>query len=192
MKVGITGGIGSGKSIVSELIKTMGYRVFNSDAISKQLVNEDPVIVDGLTALFGEEIYCNNQLNKELLAKIIFSDDAARLSVNKLIHPRVRNAFDLFASKQTNGISFNEAAILFETGADKNFDKVILVTSPKALKISRIIYRDNCSKENVEVRMSKQWTDDQKIPLADFVVINDEKMPLISQVEAIVNQLTSV
>jgi dephospho-CoA kinase len=192
MNIGITGGIGSGKSIVSKVIETMGYLVFNSDMESKQLVNQDPVIIEGLVALFGKDIYRNNLLNKELLAKIIFSDDSARISVNKLIHPRVQNAFNLFASKQPNRIAFNEAAILFETGANKNFDKVILVTSPKTLKVARIMSRDNCSKEDADLRMSKQWSDHQKIPLADFVIRNDEKTPLISQVEAVVNQLTSV
>jgi dephospho-CoA kinase len=192
MTIGLTGGIGSGKSIVSKVIETMGYIVFNSDLESKHLMNKDPVIIDGLVLLFGKEIYLNGILNKELLAKIIFSDDAARILVNKLIHPRVRDTFDIFASKQPNGIAFNEAAILFETGANESFDKTVLVTSPKELRISRIMSRDNLSEEDVEARMSKQWTDNEKISLADFIIINDESIPLIVQVEAIVNQLISV
>jgi len=192
MNIGITGGIGSGKSIVSKVIETMGYLVFNSDAESKQLANEDPFIIDGLVLLFGKEIYLNGILNKEMLAKIIFSDDAARISVNKLIHPRVRDTFDIFASKQLSGIAFNEAAILFETGANESFDKTVLVTSPKELRVARIMSRDNVSEEDVEARISKQWTDNEKLSLADFVIINDENIPLIVQVEAIVNQLISV
>ena len=192
MTVGITGGIGSGKSVVSKILETMGYSVFNSDTESKQLVNNDPVIVNGLTTLFGPDIYINQQLNKEMLGGIIFSDDAARLKVNELIHPRVRKAFDDFTANQAKGIAFNEAAILFETDAYKRFDKMILVTSPKELRIRRIINRDQCSREEVEARMSKQWTDDQKAPLADFIIVNDEATPLIEQVEAIIAQLTSV
>ena len=95
-----------------------------------------------------------------------------------------------FSSSQA--LAFNEAAILFETEAYKRFDKLILVTSPKELRIQRIMDRDNCSENEVEVRMSKQWPDEKKIPLADFVIVNDEKRPLLSQVESIVNQLISV
>lgn len=192
MNIGITGGIGSGKSVVSKIIETMGYSVFNSDIESKLLVNTDSVIINGLTSLFGSEIYSDGVLNKPLLAQIIFSDDSARLNVNNLIHPRVRQAFDDFAAKQSTGIAFNEAAILFETNAYKRFDKMILVTSPEELRIERIMSRDKCSKAEVESRMSKQWSDRQKIPLADYIIINDEKLPLINQVEDIMNQLISV
>jgi len=192
MTVGITGGIGSGKSVVSKIIETMGYSVFNSDSESKRLVNNDAVIVNGLTSLFGPDIYINQKLNKELLGRIIFSDDDSRLKVNELIHPRVRKAFDDFALNQVSGLAFNEAAILFETDAYKRFDKMILVTSPKELRIQRIMNRDQCSRDEVEARMSKQWSDEQKMPLADFIIVNDESTPLIEQVEAIINQLTSV
>lgn len=192
MNIGITGGIGSGKSVVSKILETMGYPVFNSDIESKLLVNTDSVIIEGLTSFFGPDIYIDGALNKVLLAQIIFSDDTARLKVNNLIHPRVRQAFDDFAAKQTSGIAFNEAAILFETKAYKRFDKMILVTSPEELRIERIMLRDKCSKTDVQSRMSKQWSDNQKIPLADFVIVNDEKSPLINQVEDIVNQLISV
>ena len=190
MNIGITGGIGSGKSVVSKILETMGYSVFNSDKESKNLVNSDPVIVNGLKSFFGEEIYLDGVLNKAMLAEIIFSNDEARLKVNDLIHPRVRNAYDVFTTSQK--LAFNEAAILFETEAYKRFDKLILVISPKDLRVQRIMKRDNCSRQEVEARMSKQWPDEKKIPLADFVIENDETTPLLSQVEAIINQLISV
>lgn len=192
MKIGITGGIGSGKSVVSKVLETMGYAVFNSDNESKTLVETDPVIVNGLKAYFGDAIYIEGKLNKPMLAQIIFSNDEDRFKVNNLIHPRVREAYDRFSEGQPSKLAFNEAAILFETGAHKRFDKIILVTSPKDLRVERIMNRDKCSVQEVEARMSKQWSDEQKIPLADFVIQNDEKRPLLIQIEEVVNQLISV
>ena len=104
MNIGITGGIGSGKSVVSKILETMGYAVFNSDKESKTLVNSDPVIVEGLKSFFGSEIYINGELNKAMLAEIIFSNDEARLKVNNLIHPRVRYAYDDFFFKSSISI----------------------------------------------------------------------------------------
>ncbi|MCH2230934.1 MAG: dephospho-CoA kinase [Crocinitomicaceae bacterium] len=192
MNIGITGGIGSGKTVVSKVLETMGYAVFNSDQEAKIIVNTDPVIVHGLKTLFGEEVYIDGLINKPMLADIIFSNDEVRVKVNDLIHPRVREAYDDFSSIQSSGLVFNEAAILFETDAYKRFDKLILVTSPREIRIQRIRQRDNCSKEEVEARMSKQWSDEQKIPLADFIIENNENSPLLVQIEAVVNQLISV
>jgi len=182
LKVGITGGIGSGKSVVSKIIESLGYPVFNSDQVSKDLVNTHPEIKAGLIALFGEEIYTKDGLNKSLLAKIIFSDDDARTKVNTLIHPRVREAFADFAENASSSMVFNEAAILFETGANEQMDQMILVTAPEALRIKRVMSRDGVSEDEVKGRINKQWSDDKKIDLADFVLINDEKEPLLKQV----------
>ena len=182
LKVGITGGIGSGKSVVSKIIESLGYPVFNSDQVSKDLVNTHPEIKAGLIALFGEEIYTKDGLNKSLLAKIIFSDDDARTKVNTLIHPRVREAFADFAENASSSMLFNEAAILFETGANEQMDQMILVTAPEALRIKRVMSRDGVSEDEVKGRINKQWSDDKKIDLADFVLINDEKEPLLKQV----------
>ena len=192
MNIAITGGIGVGKTVVSKIIELMGYNVFNSDIEAKRLINNDPLIIDQLIKLLGQEIYENGFLDKELMAKKIFSNNKTRRLVNEIVHPRVRDTFELFVSQQKNNIVFNESAILFETGSYKNFNKIILVTSPMCLRVSRIINRDKCSNEELEAKISKQWDDDAKIPLSDFVIVNDEKEPLINQIQMILNQLTSV
>ncbi len=192
MNIGITGGIGVGKSIVSKIIELMGYNVFNSDFEAKSLINKDPLIKDQLIKLLGREIYKNSILNKEVMAEKIFSNNETRKLVNEIVHPRVRDSFALFVSKQKNNLVFNESAILFETGSYKEFDKIILVTSPMYLRVSRIINRDKCSKQELNAKISSQWDDNTKIPLADFVILNDEKEPIINQIEIVLNQLTSV
>ncbi|MBB78293.1 MAG: dephospho-CoA kinase [Crocinitomicaceae bacterium] len=192
MNIGITGGIGVGKSIVSKIIELMGYNVFNSDFEAKSLINKDPLIKDQLIKLLGKEIYKNSILNKEVMAEKIFSNNETRKLVNEIVHPRVRDSFALFVSKQKNNIVFNESAILFETGSYEEFDKIILVTSPMYLRVSRIINRDKCSKQELDAKISSQWDDNTKIPLADFVILNDEKEPIINQIEIVLNQLTSV
>jgi dephospho-CoA kinase len=189
MKVGITGGIGSGKSIVCKILEVMHFPVYYSDERSKDIVNTNPFVRQKLIKLMGENVYLNNQLNAPFLAKKIFEDDTIRLKVNEIIHPIVRQVFADWAETQNSSIIFNEAAILFETGAYQLMDATILVTAPLELKINRVIQRDRCSKEQVLERMSKQWDDEQKIPLADFVLINDDIQPLLNQIEILIFQL---
>jgi dephospho-CoA kinase len=189
MKVGITGGIGSGKSIVCKILEVMNFPVFYSDQLSKEIVNTNPFVRQKLTKLMGENVYLNNQLNTPFLVEKLFQDDTIRLKVNEIIHPIVRQAFADWAEKQNSSIIFNEAAILFETGAYQLMDKTVLVTAPLELKINRVRERDRCSKEQVLERISKQWNDEQKLPLADFVLINDDIQPLLIQIEDLIFQL---
>ncbi len=189
VKIGITGGIGSGKSVVSKILETLGYPVFNSDSVAKEIVNTDPEIIHGLKELFGDQIYKGNELNRELLAQHIFSDDNYREKVNRLIHPRVRAAFEAFAINAASPVVFNEAAILLETGAYQQFSKTILITAPKELRLKRVMQRDNVSEEAVKARMEKQWSDEKKIPLADYTICNDEKEPLLAQVQHVLKEM---
>jgi dephospho-CoA kinase len=189
MKVGITGGIGSGKSIVGKILEVMRFPVYYSDERSKEIVNTNSFVRQNLIKLMGENVYLNNQLNAPFLAKKIFEDDTIRLKVNEIIHPIVRQAFADWAETQNSSIVFNEAAILFETGAYQLMDATVLVTAPLELKINRVRERDRCSKEQVLERISKQWDDEQKIPLADFVLINDDIQPLLNQIEILIFQL---
>lgn len=189
LKIGITGGIGSGKSVVSKIIESLHFPVFYSDQIAKQVVNNDLEVRQDLINLFDSGIFENDRLNKERLATIIFSDDQARNKVNKIVHPKVREAFDLFALNQNSPLVFNEAAILFETGAHEYFDKVILVTAPKELRISRVMRRDKIPEKDVISRMDKQWKDSKKESMADFVLVNDGKKPLLIEVEQLLKDL---
>ena len=185
-RIGITGGIGAGKSLVAEIIKAMGYPVYNSDERAKELTESNPKIKEGLIHLFGEEIYQNDTLNKFALAQAIFSDESLREKVNALIHPIVREDFNLWALAQNNSLVFNESAILFETGSFKNFDAIILVYAPTELRIKRIMKRDNCSENEVLKRMNSQFSDEEKYQLTEFRVLNDEQTPLLEQVEQII------
>lgn len=185
-RIGITGGIGAGKSLVAEIIKAMGYPVYNSDERAKELTESNPKIKEGLIHLFGEEIYQNDTLNKFALAQAIFSDESLREKVNALIHPIVREDFNLWTLAQNNSLVFNESAILFETGSFKNFDAIILVYAPKELRIKRIMKRDNCSENEVLKRMNSQFSDEEKYQLTEFRVLNDEQTPLLVQVEQII------
>ena len=185
-RIGITGGIGAGKSLVAEIIKAMGYPVYNSDERAKELTDSNPKIKEGLIHLFGIEIYQNDTLNKFALAQAIFSNESLREKVNALIHPIVREDFNLWALAQNNSLGFNESAILFETGSFKNFDAIILVYAPKELRIKRIMKRDNCSENEVLKRMNSQFSDEEKYQLTEFRVLNDEQTPLLEQVEQII------
>lgn len=189
-RIGITGGIGAGKSLVAEIIKAMGYPVYNSDERAKELTESNPKIKEGLIHLFGEEIYQNGTLNKFALAQAIFSDDSLREKVNALIHPIVREDFNLWTLAQNNSLVFNESAILFETRSFKNFDAIILVYAPKELRIKRIMKRDNCSENEVLKRMNSQFSDEEKYQLTEFRVLNDGQTPLLVQVEKIILNLS--
>lgn len=188
-KIGLTGGIGSGKSTIARILLAMGYPVYFSDDRSKQLTQTHPEIRRGLTELIGEQIYKGNQLDRSALALAIFSDDALRVKVNQIIHPIVRLDFDCWVEDQTSSFIFNEAAILFETGASERFDAMVLVTAPEALRIERVMKRDLCSREEVIQRINHQWSDERKIKLADVIIVNDDAQPLIRQVEHMLLQL---
>lgn len=161
----------------------MNYPVYYSDVESKKIVDTNSGIKKELIKLLGTEVYLNDKLNRPYLTEKLFSDDSIRQKVNEIIHPYVRSAFDFWARQQTSKLVFNEAAILFETGGYKLMDANVLITAPIDLKIERVMKRDNCSRQSVLDRMNKQWTDEQKIPLADIVVFNDDHQPLLIQVE---------
>ena len=191
-RIGLTGGIGSGKTYIAGILEKMGYPVYYSDAQSKVLTDTHPLIREKLVARFGREIYTAQGLNRKVLAELIFASEEHRLFVNELIHPLVRNNFEHWCSEQQSPIVFNEAAILFETGAYRQFDGTLLVVAPLELRIERVMQRDRCSQKEVEERMKSQWSDDQKIPLATAVITSNGKFPLVSQIERSVQTLLSL
>lgn len=190
-KIGITGGIGSGKSVVGQILEAMHFPVYYSDQQSKILVDTDLVIREELIKLLGKEVYLDGKLNRPFLTQQLFSNDDLRLKINQIIHPKVREAFTIWVNKQSSNLVFNEAAILFETGAYQSMDYTILVTAPLELKIERVLKRDNIAINEIQERISKQWSDEEKIPLADFVIVNDEAKPLLKQVEAVMKEVKS-
>lgn len=187
--IGITGGIGSGKSFVSRIIEKMGYPVFYADQASKWLTNNDPEVKKKLIQLLGNEVYLEGTLNIPFLSKIVFSSDAKREQINQIIHPVVRRYFTEWVESQSVELCFNEAAILFETGAYKNFDGIILVTAPDDLRIKRVMERDKCSMEEVQARMKKQWPDEKKRTFQPLEIMNDESQALLIQIETAIKEL---
>ena len=191
IKVGITGGIGAGKSLVCSVIEQLGFPVFYSDIVAKSLIETDQEIRFFLESKIGEIIFDHSILNKPLLAKHLFSDKKLLSELNSIAHPKVRFLFDVWAFEQKNHIVFNEAAILFETGAYKNFDKIILITAPLSIRIERVVKRDATTEAQVQMRIDNQWSDERKIPLASFVVLNDDVTGLLSQIEKVIEYLNA-
>lgn len=190
--IGITGGIGSGKSYICRILEATGYPVFYSDSAAKEILESDNELVSEVQSLFGEEAYLqNNQLNRPFLAGKIFADSSLREKLNQLVHPKVRTAFKVFTAAQNSPFVFNEAAIIFETGGHQFLDKTILVTAPEQIKIERVFKRDGISEDAVKKRMSTQWTDEIKSKLADYIIINDGKLELLPQIMKILDDLKS-
>jgi dephospho-CoA kinase len=183
IKLGVTGGIGSGKSTVCKIFKLLDVPVFEADRVAKELLNSNVEIKNELILLFGNNIYeTNNKLNKEMLADLIFNDESLLEKVNNLVHPAVRNEFNLWLQKQNSKYVVHEAAILFESGFYKMMDFTILVFAPKELRIERVVKRNKIQPEMVESRINKQWNDDDKRELASFELVNDNKHLLIPQI----------
>ena len=189
-KIGLTGGIGSGKTYVAQILEKMGYPVYYSDTRAKELCNEDPLIIRQLKELLGNDAYKNEKLNKSFIRNQIFSSPDLRESINSIIHPVVRNDFDQWLENlSSHSLVFNEAAILFETKSYKRFDETILVYAPLEIKIQRLISRDRVSKEEITAKMNAQWSDAKKMTLTRFHILNDEKTPLLEQIEKILEKL---
>tara|TARA_Y100001978_G_C23637909_1_gene406815 strand:+ start:574 stop:1152 length:579 start_codon:yes stop_codon:yes gene_type:complete len=189
-KIGLTGGIGSGKSFVAKQIEAMGYPVYYSDNQAKKISNENPLVRESLISLVGPLVYENNKINKEYLRAQLFSNEELRGKVNAIVHPAVRADFSRWLKEQkTSDLIFNEAAILFETGAYKNFDAVILVYAPEEVKIDRLLRRDRSSRSEIKLKMQAQWNDKRKKTLTRYHILNDGKKSIEEQLNAILAQL---
>jgi len=188
LRIGLSGGIGSGKSTVAGILAKMGYPVFYSDHEAKRLYDENPVLQKQLVDLFGPAIYRDGQLNKAFFAQQLFSNAELKAQVTALVHPLVRKAFEVWAQQQVSDLVFNEAAILFETGAYKDFDATVLVTAPIETRIERVQKRDLISREAVLQRIANQWPDSKKMNLTPYIITNDGQ-PLLQQIEDVISKL---
>lgn len=184
--VGITGGMGSGKSYGCQFIEAMGYPVFYADKTAKKILNREGKVIRAVIELFGENAYINGKLNRPLVAEKIFEQPDLREAIHQLVHPLVRKHFLDWSTTQLADIVFHEAAILFETGSYRRFDYTVLICAPKELRIERIQKRDHLSRSAIESRMATQWPDEQKKLLADFVVENDGKQLILPQLQRVV------
>ena len=182
LKIGITGGIGSGKTFLAKLFEALGVPVYNADEEAKRLMNSDTRIKKQLIELFGEATYKDGKLDRTFLAAIVFSDKEKLELLNGIVHPIVIQEAKDWAERQTSRYSLKEAALLFESGSYKELDYTILVKAPMDVRIQRVIKRDGVTEQQVRERISKQLSDEEKLLLADFVIVNDGITPLLPQV----------
>ena len=183
--IGLTGGIGAGKTMVAKIFENLGVPVFNADETAKQLMQTSPAIKTALIQQFGEKVYENGVLQKAYLSSIVFSDAHQLALLNSIVHPiTIQAAWD-WAKIQTAPYVIKEAALLFESNAVEGLDFVIGVMAPSSLRIQRIMQRDTCTKQEAEKRMHHQMNDTIKMRLCDKVIVNDEVQLLTTQVLAI-------
>jgi len=185
IKVGITGGIGSGKTSVSRIFELLGIPVFYADSVAKTLMNDDTLLIAGIKERFGTESYSyDGLLNRAYLASEVFSDASKLEHLNQLVHPAVFRAFDRWVKAQAGKAPYvlKEAALLFESNSFLQCDRSILVIAPISVRMQRVMARDQISETQVRARMDKQWSDEQKAKLADDTIYNTEDKSLILQV----------
>ena len=184
LKVGITGGMGSGKSTVCNILKNLGVPVFSSDDVGKMLLNNDDYLKSQIKKKFDSDMYTSSgTIDRERMARLVFNDPNELKKLNELVHPRVKAEFDSWCKKnEKKPYVVKEAAILFETGQHKELDKMVTVFCPKEERIRRIIKRDEVTKESVEKRMLHQYSDAERNALADFIIMNDGNEELLPQV----------
>ena len=189
IKIGITGGIGSGKSVISSLLTLAGIPVYVADDESKYLLDTSPVIQKKLKALLCEDIYVNDKLDSKRFASLIFADEELLKKVNGIIHPAVRSDFERWVSKLSSKRCAIESAILFESGFDKIVDIILMVYAPVELRLSRTMQRDNATEADIMKRMNRQMPDALKREQADFVIVNDGIQAITPQIEKFIKIL---
>jgi len=183
LRIGLTGGIGSGKSIISTLFRILGIAVFEADQWAKQIISEDVRVKEELVRLFGEAICLpDGGLNRKHLASVIFRDPLALQQVNGIVHPMVKAAFDNWYIRCKGPYVLMEAAILFESGFNRFMNATILVTAPEELRVARVLKRDGISEEDVRIRMKNQFREEESAGIADYIIRNDGMELVIPQV----------
>jgi dephospho-CoA kinase len=182
LKIGLTGGIGSGKTAVAGIFNVLGIPVFDADRQAKFIMEANPQLVSSIKEAFGEESYINGKLNRPHLANIVFNNPFKLKVLNGLVHPATIDAANAWMEAQTTPYVIKEAALMFESGSAGNLDYVIGVYAPQHIRIKRVMERDNATREQVVSRMKQQIDEVIKMKLCDFVVINDEQQLLIPQV----------
>lgn len=192
LRIGLTGGIGSGKSTVARIFDVLGIPVYSADDASKRLMAEDPELKKSIINSFGKESYVEGELNRKYLSDQVFNDNKKIELLNSLVHPATIKDAELWMKKQNAPYIIKEAALIFESGSNKFLDFVIGVQSPLLLRMQRAIQRDNVTVEKVEARMKLQMDEDEKMSLCDFIIINDEKQMLIPQVLLLHEKLLAI
>lgn len=190
IRIGITGGIGSGKSVVSEIFRLHGIPLYNADMEAKRLNDSSSYIREQLTQQFGKDLYMDGKLDRKKLASIIFHDSHQLAIVNSIIHPELARHFtDWCRQRENYPMVVLDAALLIEAGFHLHVDKVIMVQAPRELRITRVMQRDRMTVNEVEARMNSQLPEEEKIKYADFVICNDNRHSLIQQTSEIMKKM---
>ncbi len=194
LEVGITGGIGAGKTLVANIFRTFDIPIYNSDEEAKRLMNEDDDLKGKIIDLFGRESYVKGVLNRAYLTEVVFKNQDNLASMNNIVHPAVFKDYRKWLIKyDDNPITIKEAALLFESGSYKDLDSTILVSAPRPIRIGRVLLRDtNRTKEDIEDIIDKQMSESGKKKLSDFIIINDGKRMVIPQVLEIYKNLLQI
>ncbi|QQS51427.1 MAG: dephospho-CoA kinase [Bacteroidota bacterium] len=183
LRIGITGGIGSGKSYICEIFRKIGVPVYESDIAARQITDKQADVKKAIEKILGAEAYQNGYLNRPYVASMVFQNSALLQEINSIIHPAVEKDFQHWCLQQNqHQYVINEAAILFESGAYKMLDKTIVVSAPIELRIERTMNRNGFSREEIERRMQFQWPAEKIETLADFIIVNDNKKLLLPQI----------
>lgn len=191
--IGITGGIGSGKSTLSNLLRAEGYSVYDTDLEARRLQNEHSVMKRKMIDLFGKDIYNEHGLNRPALGKIVFGKPELLAKLSAIVHPFVKADFENWiANRFPKKILFIESAILYESGFNKLVDKVILITASEDIRVERVVKRDGTSAEHVRARMSHQISEEEKLRLADFIIHSDDNKPLDMKMRKIISELIEI
>ena len=192
LKVGITGGIGSGKSVVCQVFHTLGIPVFNADDAARYLIENDAAIISDIKTLFGNNVYKNSKLDRQLVSAVVFEEPDKLQQLNAIVHPATIRYARQWMDSQSGTYAIKEAAIFFETGSNKDMDVMIGVYAPKELRIKRAMDRLHVSREEIEKRMAQQMDDEAKMKLCDHVITNDGQTAIIPQVLALHEKLSSL
>ncbi|MFI5161076.1 MAG: dephospho-CoA kinase [Sphingobacteriales bacterium] len=194
LKIGITGNIGGGKTTVSKIFEILGIPVFYADDAAKNVMTTDAKLIEGIKSAFGATSYFDDgTLNRKYIAGIVFNDEKELAKLNAMVHPAVFRAFDTWVA-QTKAAPYvmKEAALLFESDSYKICDKTIMVTAPLELRIKRVMHRDGLTREEITARNGKQFSEEKKIGLADFIIRNDDTELVIPQVLALHEQFLKI
>ena len=189
IKIGLTGGIGSGKSMVSKLLTTYEIPVYDSDTRAKSLMETDDNIISSITQILGKKAYTDGKLNRRFVAEEVFASSSKLLQINTIVHSAVIDDFSRWAELQAADILVFESAIIFENGLEKYFDKIIAVVAPQKLRIERVKMRSGMSRKEILNRIKNQTSSKTLRQQADYVVINDDRTAIIPQVERILKSI---
>ncbi|MBO7286542.1 MAG: dephospho-CoA kinase [Alistipes sp.] len=189
-KVGVTGGIGSGKSVVCNMLRERGVAVYNCDIRAKELMSADEVIAKQLVERFGPETFVDGELNRAYLAERVFGNSEELAALNAIVHPRVIEDFEQWAQRQQGEYVVIESAILFESGIDSKVDVTVAVMAPESLRLERTMQRDGVSREQVEERMRNQLSDDERCSRSKYAIVNIELDELEEDVEQLHRRLS--